>query len=99
VAQTRLVALVTSGPADLLRKLSIRRSTVVSVENDVAELKGIGPRHAAMLKEIGVDSIKQSRHRNPARLKEKIETRHGKVVGFVREDGRGQDRGGEGDEV
>jgi len=99
VAQTRLVALVPSGPADLLRKLSIRRSTVVAVENDVAELKDVGPRHAAMLKEIGVDSIKQARHRNPARLKEKIETRHGKVVGFVREDGRAQDRGGEGDEV
>ena len=34
-----------------------------------------------MLKEIGVDSIKELRHRNASRLKEMIETRHGKVVG------------------
>ena len=54
----------------------------MAVENDLAELKGIGPKHAAMLKEIGVDSIKELRHRNPARLKEMIETRHGKVVGL-----------------
>ena len=61
----------------------------MAVENDVAELKDVGPKHAVMLKEIGVDSIKQLRHRNPARLKEMIDTRHGKVVGFVRKDGRG----------
>ena len=53
----------------------------MAVENDLAELKGIGPKHAAMLKEIGVDSIKELRHRNASRLKEMIETRHGKVVG------------------
>jgi hypothetical protein len=35
-----------------------------------------------MLKEIGVDSIKELRHRNAARLKEMIETWHGKVVGL-----------------
>jgi predicted flap endonuclease-1-like 5' DNA nuclease len=52
------------------------------VENDLAELKGIGPKHAAMLKEIGVDSIKELRHRNAAKLKEMIESRHGKVVGL-----------------
>jgi predicted flap endonuclease-1-like 5' DNA nuclease len=63
-------------------KLSIGGTTVVAVENDLAELKGIGPKHAAMLKEIGVDSIKELRHRNPARLKEMIESRHGKVVGL-----------------
>jgi predicted flap endonuclease-1-like 5' DNA nuclease len=57
-------------------------TTVVAVENDLADLKGIGPKHAAMLKEIGVDSIKELRHRNPARLTEMIETRHGKVVGL-----------------
>jgi predicted flap endonuclease-1-like 5' DNA nuclease len=55
---------------------------VMAVENDLAELKGIGPKHAAMLKEIGVDSIKELQHRNPARLKEMIESRHGKVVGL-----------------
>ena len=54
----------------------------MAVENDLAELKGIGPKHAAMLKEIGVDSIKELRHRNAARLKEMIETRHGNVVGL-----------------
>jgi predicted flap endonuclease-1-like 5' DNA nuclease len=67
---------------DLTWKLSIGGTTVVAVENDLAELKGIGPKHAAMLKEIGVDSIKELRHRNPARLKEMIESRHGKVVGL-----------------
>ena len=54
----------------------------MAVENDLAELRGIGPKHAAMLKEIGVDSIKELRHRNAAKLKEMIETRHGKVVGL-----------------
>ena len=44
----------------------------MAVENDLAKLKGIGPKHAAMLKEIGVDSIKELRHRNPARLTEMI---------------------------
>lgn len=34
-----------------------------------------------MLKEIGVDSIKELRHRNAARLKEMIDSRHGKVIG------------------
>lgn len=52
------------------------------VENDLDHLKGIGPKHSEMLKSIGVDSIKELRHRNPAKLKEMIETRHGKVVGL-----------------
>lgn len=52
------------------------------VENDLAKLKGIGPRHAEMLKSIGVDSIKELRHRNAAHLKEMIESRHGRVVGL-----------------
>jgi len=55
---------------------------VMAVENDLAELKGIGPKHAAMLKEIGVDSIKELKHRNAASLKQMIESRHGKVVGL-----------------
>ena len=54
----------------------------MAVQNDLAELKGIGPKHAAMLKEIGVDSIKELRHRNAAKLKEMIESRHGRVVGL-----------------
>jgi predicted flap endonuclease-1-like 5' DNA nuclease len=56
------------------------------VENDLAELKGIGPKYAEMLKSIGVDSIKELRHRNPSHLKEMIESRHGKVVGLSEEE-------------
>ena len=52
------------------------------VANDLANLRGIGPKYAEMLKSIGVDSIKELRHRNAARLKEMIESRHGKVVGL-----------------
>ncbi|MDQ2708890.1 MAG: DUF4332 domain-containing protein [Actinomycetota bacterium] len=52
------------------------------VQNDLVKLKGIGPKYAELLKSIGVDSIKELRHRNPAHLKEMIETRHGKVVGL-----------------
>jgi predicted flap endonuclease-1-like 5' DNA nuclease len=52
------------------------------VENDLAKLKGIGPKYSAMLKDIGIDSIKELRHRNPEHLYEMIETRHGKVVGL-----------------
>ena len=55
-------------------------SATHGVENDLAKLKGIGPKYAAILKEVGVDSIKELRHRNPASLKEMIEERHGKVV-------------------
>jgi predicted flap endonuclease-1-like 5' DNA nuclease len=51
-------------------------------EGDLDKLKGIGPRYRAILEEIGVASIKQLRHRNPARLKEMIEKRHGTVVGL-----------------
>ena len=52
------------------------------VVNDLDKLKGIGSRHKEMLKSIGVDSIKELRHRNPAHLKEMIEERHGPVVGL-----------------
>jgi predicted flap endonuclease-1-like 5' DNA nuclease len=52
------------------------------VVNDLDELKGIGPKYKEMLKSIGVDSIKELRHRNPAHLKEMIEERHGPVVGL-----------------
>jgi predicted flap endonuclease-1-like 5' DNA nuclease len=65
----------------LIAPCRLLKEHVMAVENDLAELKGIGPKHAAMLKEIGVDSIKELRHRNASRLKEMIETRHGKVVG------------------
>lgn len=56
------------------------------VENDLARIKGIGPKHAEMLKSIGVDSVKELQHRNPANLQEMIEERHGKVVGLSLEE-------------
>jgi len=52
------------------------------VENDLAKLKGIGPKYADMLKSIGVDSIRELKHRNPTNLKQMIEQRHGAVVGL-----------------
>ena len=52
------------------------------VVNDLDKLKGIGPKYKEMLKSIGVDSIKELRHRNPAHLKQIIEERHGPVVGL-----------------
>ena len=52
------------------------------VVNDLDELNGIGPKYKEMLKSVGVDSIKELRHRNPANLKEMIEERHGAVVGL-----------------
>ena len=57
-------------------------SAIMSVDNDLAELKGIGPKYAEMLKSIGVDSIKELSHRNAGHLKEMIVTRHGAVVGL-----------------
>ena len=54
----------------------------MGVENDLANLKGIGPKYAEMLKSIGVDSIKELRHRNPENLKKMIEERHGRVIGL-----------------
>ena len=58
------------------------------VENDLDKLKGIGPQYKAMLKQIGIDSIKELRHRNPAHLKEMIEQRHGLVVGLSEQECR-----------
>lgn len=58
------------------------------VENDLAELKGIGPKFAQMLKDIGVDSIKELRHRNPANLKKMIDERHGSVRGLSEDEVR-----------
>ena len=56
--------------------------------NDLADLKGIGPTYAEMLKSIGIDSIKELRHRNPANLKKMIEERHGRVVGLSEDECR-----------
>jgi predicted flap endonuclease-1-like 5' DNA nuclease len=54
----------------------------MSVPNDLAQLKGIGPKYAEILKSVGVDSIKELSHRNASHLKEMIETRHGAVIGL-----------------
>jgi predicted flap endonuclease-1-like 5' DNA nuclease len=51
-------------------------------QGDLDKLKGIGPKYREMLEEIGVASIRELRQRNPAHLKEMIETRHGPVVGL-----------------
>lgn len=60
----------------------------MAVENDLANIKGIGPRFAEMLKSIGVDSIKELRRRNPTNLKQMIDERHGKVRGLSEDDVR-----------
>ena len=52
------------------------------VANDLAELKGIGPKYAEMLHSIGVASVKELRHRDPGRLLEMINKRHGEVIGL-----------------
>jgi hypothetical protein len=52
-----------------------------NVANDLAELKGIGPKHAEMLHSIGVASVKELRHRDPSHLLEMINARHGEVIG------------------
>lgn len=51
-----------------------------AMENDLWQLKGIGPKHTEMLESIGVDSIKELSHRNAASLTKMIADRHGHVV-------------------
>jgi predicted flap endonuclease-1-like 5' DNA nuclease len=53
----------------------------MAMENDLYKLKGIGPKHTEMLESIGVDSIKELSHRNPASLTKMILDRHGRVIG------------------
>lgn len=55
---------------------------MAKVENDLARLKGIGPAYADMLKSVGVDSIKELRHRKPENLMQAITAKHGRVVGL-----------------
>jgi predicted flap endonuclease-1-like 5' DNA nuclease len=59
-----------------------KRHGAAGVKNDLAELKGIGPKYAEMLKRCGVDSIKELQHRTASHLKEMIEQRHGPVRGL-----------------
>lgn len=65
------------------------------MKNNLAELKGIGPKHAEMLKSCGVDSIKELRHRTASHLKEMIEQRHAEVIGLSVDECQ-TDRRGEG---
>jgi predicted flap endonuclease-1-like 5' DNA nuclease len=53
----------------------------MAMENDLHKLNGIGPKHTEMLESIGVDSIKELSHRNPASLTKMILDRHGRVIG------------------
>jgi hypothetical protein len=39
------------------------------VRETIADLKGIGPKHAEMLKSCGVDSITELQHRSASHLK------------------------------
>jgi hypothetical protein len=55
---------------------------MAGMANDVYRLEGIGPVYTAMLEGVGVDSIKELRHRVPENLFETIEKKHGKVVGL-----------------
>jgi hypothetical protein len=59
-----------------------RRGAAGHVKNDLAQLKGIGPKYAEMLKSCGVDSIKALRHRSASHLKEMIQKRHPHVIGL-----------------
>ena len=53
---------VSPRPTDSASASELRNTR--AVENDFAELKGIGQKHAATLKEIGVGSIMDLRIRN-----------------------------------
>ncbi|GAB2969497.1 DUF4332 domain-containing protein [Nocardioides montaniterrae] len=51
----------------------------MGVENDLADVKGIGPKYAELLKEIGVDSVKELQHRNAANLIKALEDKNGEL--------------------
>ena len=53
----------------------------MAMENDLHKLNGIGPKITEILESLGVDSIKELSHRNPANLAKTIEERHGNIVG------------------
>jgi len=64
------------------RKLPIERNDRRGCGERPRRAQGHRPQTRSDAQEIGVDSIKELRHRNPTRLTEMIETRHGKVVGL-----------------
>lgn len=47
------------------------------MKNDLYKLKGIGPKWTAALEKIGVDSIKELSHRDPASLSAMVAQRKG----------------------
>lgn len=51
----------------------------MGVENDLADVKGIGPKYAELLKDVGVDSVKELQHRNAANLIKTLEDKHGEL--------------------
>jgi predicted flap endonuclease-1-like 5' DNA nuclease len=51
----------------------------MGVENDLADVHGIGPKYAEMLKGVGVDSVKELQHRNAANLIKTLEDKHGEL--------------------
>ncbi|GAB4002196.1 DUF4332 domain-containing protein [Nocardioides ultimimeridianus] len=51
----------------------------MGVENDLADINGIGPKYAEILKGVGVDSVKELQHRNAANLIKTLEDKHGEL--------------------
>ena len=64
------------------RKLPIERNDRRGCGERPRRAEGHRPQTRSDAQEIGGDSIKELRHRNAAKLKEMIESRHGKVVGL-----------------
>ncbi|MGZ6044055.1 MAG: DUF4332 domain-containing protein [Isosphaeraceae bacterium] len=50
---------------------------MAGMKNDLAKLKGIGPKWTAALEKIGVDSIKELSHRDAASLAHMVTARKG----------------------
>ncbi len=58
----------------------------MGVENDLADINGIGPKYAALLKSVGVDSMKELQHRNATNLLATLEEKNGGNLRGVDED-------------
>ena len=52
---------------------------------DKLRIKGMGKEYAALLREVGVDTVKELRYRNPARLAKSMAeaNKKRKLVGFL----------------
>ncbi|MCL2612375.1 MAG: DUF4332 domain-containing protein [Nocardioidaceae bacterium] len=51
----------------------------MGVENDLADITGIGPKYAELLKGVGVDSVKELQHRRADNLIKTLEDKHGEL--------------------